>query len=256
MVQHLDEVATRASRRPRRERTTPPLLRAAPRIAVLAVLGLSTIAVPAVHTLTPVTDVAEPVRVVAQGPSAAEVFAGAGAVEVPTSVLAAVPVTVRAVSEVSRTLERESLPGCSGDSTAIVNGQASSSQLCTLWDGTNQLRPDAAVALTDLNENYRAAFDRDICVTSGYRSYARQAELHANNSYMVAAPGTSNHGYGLAFDMCDSMTKNSEIMSWFRDNGPVYGWVNPRWAQSGGSGPYEPWHWEYLPGTSELGTAW
>jgi hypothetical protein len=43
-------------------------------------------------------------------------------------------------------------------------------------------------------------------------------------------------------------------MSWLSANGPTFGWTNPDWALRGGSGPYEPWHWEYLPGTTELGT--
>ena len=30
-----------------------------------------------------------------------------------------------------------------------------------------------------------------------------------------------------------------------------YGWNNPDWAQSGGRGPYEPWHWEYFPGEKD-----
>jgi hypothetical protein len=33
-----------------------------------------------------------------------------------------------------------------------------------------------------------------------------------------------------------------------RANAPRYGWENPDWALPGGPGPYEPWHWEYVPG--------
>jgi hypothetical protein len=33
-----------------------------------------------------------------------------------------------------------------------------------------------------------------------------------------------------------------------RDNATAYGWENPDWALAGGSGQYEPWHWEYFPG--------
>jgi hypothetical protein len=29
------------------------------------------------------------------------------------------------------------------------------------------------------------------------------------------------------------------------DNAPRYGWINPAWAQPGGSGPQEAWHWEF-----------
>jgi hypothetical protein len=32
--------------------------------------------------------------------------------------------------------------------------------------------------------------------------------------------------------------------AWLAANGRDYGWVNPPWAQPGGSRP-EPWHWEF-----------
>ena len=36
----------------------------------------------------------------------------------------------------------------------------------------------------------------------------------------------------------------------------TFGWINPEWAQPGGSGAFEPWHWEFLPGTTQMGSNW
>ena len=256
---HVEGDATSAPSRRRnrpapRRRRLPSFAAVAPRAGVLAVLALATIGAPVLHTLTPVTVVAEPV---AQGPSAYEVFADRSISDVPTSVLAALPVIARPVDNVSRSLERDPLPGCDGEGrTDLVNGKVSSSDLCLLWDDKHALRGDAAVALTELNENFVAAFGRNLCLTDSYRSYAEQVRAAATKPGLATTPGTSNHGYGLAIDLCNSEVRSSDSMAWLWDNGPVYGWVNPDWAQRGGAGAYEPWHWEFLPGTDELGTAY
>ena len=66
---------------------------------------------------------------------------------------------------------------------------------------------------------------------------------------LAATPGTSEHRWGLAVDLCDGVQKGSgSRFQWLRDNAPAYGWDNPDWARNGGSGPYEPWHWEYVAG--------
>ena len=39
--------------------------------------------------------------------------------------------------------------------------------------------------------------------------------------------------------------------TWLKENAPDFGWDNPDWARSGGSGPYEPWHWEYVAGQDD-----
>ena len=41
------------------------------------------------------------------------------------------------------------------------------------------------------------------------------------------------------------MTRSAAAMEWLSGNGPTFGWDNPAWARRGGSGPYEPWHWEF-----------
>lgn len=146
----------------------------------------------------------------------------------------------------SRKAEREDLPGCdpSGPFTGS-NGNVPDSSLCAVWDGT-QFRADAAVALTDLNQDFKAQFGRDICITSGYRTFARQQSLKREKGYLAATPGRSQHGWGLAADLCSGESRaGTAEWQWMEQNAPIYGWDNPDWARRGGSGAYEPWHWEF-----------
>ena len=89
---------------------------------------------------------------------------------------------------------------------------------------------------------------------SSYRTLAEQRHLAYTKGGLAATPGTSNHGWGLAVDLCTAETRNSDVYTWLTENGPIFGWTNPGWALRTGVGPYEPWHWEYLPGTTEFGT--
>ena len=66
---------------------------------------------------------------------------------------------------------------------------------------------------------------------------------------MAATPGKSVHGWGLAFDLCDG-DDGGPPKAWLDANGATYGFENPDWAMSR---KYEPWHWEYMPGTQALG---
>lgn len=157
---------------------------------------------------------------------------------------------VREGDEASRDGDRTLLPGCDGvpPEVAQANGRIDRAFLCTLWDGKTEIRADAAVSLALLNEEYRSEFGRDICMTDGYRSYAAQASLRARKPGLAAPAGTSEHGYGLAVDMCGGVETAGTAYWWLMDNAGDYGFENPRWAQRGGSGPYEPWHWEYSAG--------
>lgn len=231
-----------------------------PRGAVLAALATATIAFPVADATFTTEDVPEGLTPVAAAglPSAYEVLSSTTVETTPTTLLAAAPGARTVVSDVaSRSVDREPLPGCEGSaSTAGANGQIASSDLCVLWDPTQSLRGDAAVALSELNGNYRAAYGRDLCITDSYRPLAVQRRLAVTKPGLAATPGRSNHGWGLAIDLCASETNSSDVMAWLRANGPTYGWDNPEWARRSGSGPYEPWHWEYVPGTTALGTNW
>ncbi len=157
------------------------------------------------------------------------------------------------VERVSRSVERSPLEGCDGvRRPGTKNGQLPADSLCTLFDGHTQLRADAAVALATLNEAYVAKFGADICLASGYRTLAQQYAVKSEKGGLAATPGTSNHGWGLAIDFCSKETTGAR-WTWLKANGPLYGFVNPSWALPGGSGPHEPWHWEFLKGVEEDG---
>ncbi|MCK9794136.1 M15 family metallopeptidase [Isoptericola sp. 4D.3] len=144
------------------------------------------------------------------------------------------------------------LPGCDGEASGTgSNGAIPSSDMCTLWDGRTQIRADAAVALAELNEAYTAAWGEPMCITDGFRSYSQQVATKAAKGYLAAAPGTSNHGWGLAVDICPE-TYAGARWDWLAANAPAYGWDNPDWARPGGS-KYEPWHWEWTAAVAEMG---
>ncbi|KGM11239.1 M15 family metallopeptidase, partial [Cellulomonas carbonis] len=109
------------------------------------------------------------------------------------------------------------------------------------------LRADAAAALTRLNEAFRAAFGENVAVDMSYRSYEDQVAMREHYGSVAARPGTSNHGWGTAFDTWEwsAYAFGSARYEWLVSNGPAYGWVAPSWAREGGSNP-EYWHFEYV----------
>lgn len=130
------------------------------------------------------------------------------------------------------------------------NGKLGTDQLCTLPWGTNiTMRADAALALAELNEQFKATFGRDICMYQGYRTLDEQYAARSSRGYLAASPGTSMHGMGLAFDLCRG-DDSGDPKRWFDANAGAYGFENPGWAQTR---KFEPWHWEYKPGTDALG---
>lgn len=227
----------------------------APRAAILAALAAATIAVPVLDAGSPGAAAASSTASLSVGyPTAYEVLSGFVDEGTPTSLLASVDGTAR-IDAASRSIDRDPLPGCDGQPVyGASNGAVPDSDLCVLWDGVNTLRGDAAVTLAELNANFRAALGSDLCITDSYRTLAEQRRLAYTKGGLAATPGKSNHGWGLAVDLCSSVTNNSQAMDWLRTTAPTFGWVNPDWALRSGSGPYEPWHWEYLPGTVEMGT--
>jgi hypothetical protein len=141
------------------------------------------------------------------------------------------------------------IPTCNGGSVSgYGNGQLPVSALCALWGAPGQmLRADAAAAFNRMSKAYAAAFGTPLCVTSSYRTYAKQVELYATMPAGYAAvPGTSNHGWGLAVDLCGGIqVDGSPQHMWLLSNAAAYDWFHPAWALPGGGGPHEPWHWEY-----------
>ena len=131
----------------------------------------------------------------------------------------------------------------------VANGRIPLSQLCRLpFAPGHRLRADAAVGLIRLSAAYRSAFGKRLCLTDSYRSYASQVSLAARKPGLAARPGTSEHGLGLAADLCDGAEVTGTRQNrWLLANAPTFGWDNPVWARPGGTRP-EAWHWEYVAG--------
>ncbi|MEU4835663.1 D-alanyl-D-alanine carboxypeptidase family protein [Streptosporangium sp. NPDC023615] len=130
------------------------------------------------------------------------------------------------------------------------NGLIPQAYLCPLQQRGNQLRGDAALAFISLNEAYKRQFGRPMCVTDSYRSLAEQQSVYYTRPGLAAVPGRSNHGLGLAVDLCGGVERfRSPQFNWLETNGKKFGWIHPEWAYSS---PFEPWHWEYDPKIGSL----
>ena len=125
------------------------------------------------------------------------------------------------------------------------NGLIPPSALCPLGAGGHALRCDAAAAYRAMSAAFAAAFGAPICITDSYRTYAGQVRLYGEKPALAAVPGTSNHGWGLAVDLCGGIqTFGTAQYAWMLANAGRFGWLHPTWADPG-NGREEPWHWEY-----------
>lgn len=132
------------------------------------------------------------------------------------------------------------------------NGRLPTNLLAPIpWQPNFLLRSDATAALTALNEKYKSTFGTDLYVSDAYRDYAGQVAIRGEwcargACHMAAVPGTSNHGWALAVDLGGGINSfGTPQYEWMKNHGPAYGWQHPAWAEPGGSGPTEPWHWEF-----------
>lgn len=133
-------------------------------------------------------------------------------------------------------------PGWGG----FANGMIPSEALCAL-NGVSYhaLRCDAATAYDAMSQAYVKQFGTAICITDSYRSFAAQVRLYAEKPGLAAVPGTSNHGWAMAVDLCGGIESFSSVQhAWMVANAPKFGWLHPDWARQGG-GREEPWHWEF-----------
>ena len=125
------------------------------------------------------------------------------------------------------------------------NGLIPPSALCEIGVAAHSLRCDAAAAYRAMSAAYAAAFGSPICITDSYRTYASQVRLYGQKPALAAVPGTSNHGWGLAVDLCGGIqTFGTPQYQWMVANAGRFGWLHPTWADPG-NGREEPWHWEY-----------
>lgn len=160
---------------------------------------------------------------------------------------AAADAAEREVLASSRALARPGLAGCVDDDlTGFANGQVPAENLCPLPGGGGQsLRSDAAAAFVELDAAYTVTHGEALCITDSYRDLASQVVLRAAKPTLAAVPGTSNHGWGVAVDLCGAPARfGTAEHQWLRVNAPLHGWFHPAWAAQGGSKP-EPWHWEF-----------
>jgi cell wall-associated NlpC family hydrolase len=125
------------------------------------------------------------------------------------------------------------------------NGQIPVETLCLLGTYRHALRCDAAASYGQLNAAYTAAFGTPLCITDSYRPLGAQITAFQRKPKLAAVPGTSNHGWALAVDLCGGVNvSGSAPWTWMTANAGRFGFVQPDWAAPGGEKP-EPWHWEY-----------
>ena len=125
------------------------------------------------------------------------------------------------------------------------NGQIPAEALCRIGVFRHALRCDAAASYGQLTVAFEAAFGTPLCITDSYRSLGAQVSAFARKPGLAAVPGTSNHGWALAVDLCGGIhTAGSPQWNWMTANAARFGFVQPDWAAPGGEKP-EPWHWEY-----------
>jgi cell wall-associated NlpC family hydrolase len=125
------------------------------------------------------------------------------------------------------------------------NGLIPPSAMCPLGVAGHVLRCDAAAAYQAMSSAFAGAFGTPLCLTDSYRSYAGQVQLYGEKPALAAVPGTSNHGWGLAVDLCGGVERfGTPQYGWMLANAGRFGFVHPGWADPG-NGREEPWHWEY-----------
>jgi hypothetical protein len=126
------------------------------------------------------------------------------------------------------------------------NGHLSSTELIQVsggWrDRTYALLPPAATAYEKMRAA-AAADGVDLRIIDAYRSYESQAAAYADylagrKKEVVAPPGTSQHGNGLAIDITNGGTidKGDPEWQWLSQNAARFGW-HPI--------SIEAWHWEF-----------
>jgi hypothetical protein len=133
-----------------------------------------------------------------------------------------------------------------GDVEHYPNGMIPVTALCELSAQPGRyLRADAALAFDSMSRAFAARFGTPICVTDSYRTYDEQVRLKLQKPTLAATPGTSNHGWGTATDLCGGIQSfQTPQHAWLATNAPLYNWFHPSWARIGGGKP-EPWHFEY-----------
>jgi cell wall-associated NlpC family hydrolase len=125
-----------------------------------------------------------------------------------------------------------------------TNGRIPGEALCPVARG-HALRCDAAAGYAAMSRAFEAAFGGPLCITDSYRPIGAQADAFRRKPGLAAVPGTSNHGWALAVDLCGGVqVAGTREWTWMTRHAGAFGFVNPDWARPGGEKP-EPWHWEF-----------
>jgi D-alanyl-D-alanine carboxypeptidase len=135
---------------------------------------------------------------------------------------------------------------CGRSAGNYPNGRLPASALCPLYAAPGEsLSRQASIGFNAMSSAYHRETGAALCVTDAYRSYAEQVAVKAARPGLAATPGRSQHGLGLAVDLCGGVQSfASPAHLWMKRNAPLYGWFHPAWAEPSGSMP-EPWHWEF-----------
>ncbi|GLX11479.1 D-alanyl-D-alanine carboxypeptidase family protein [Microbispora sp. NBRC 16548] len=132
-----------------------------------------------------------------------------------------------------------------GQAEQYPNGLLPKNILCPLPQTGEELRADAAIAFADLNIAYKKRFGASMCISDSYRNLGEQQSIYYRRPGFAATPGKSNHGLGLAVDLCGGVQSFRSVQfNWLEANSKRYGWIHPDWSYHS---PFEPWHWEYDP---------
>jgi D-alanyl-D-alanine carboxypeptidase len=140
-----------------------------------------------------------------------------------------------------------------------TNGKINPALLCTIPSlPDHQILCRALPDLVAFSNAFRAQFGIDLPLDpwpeSCYRTYDQQVATFARfGSPQAAIPGTSNHGWGKAFDINDIVGADGQPVygfgtpgyDWMKANGPKFGWATPTWAYQNGGNP-EAFHFEYV----------
>jgi len=100
------------------------------------------------------------------------------------------------------------------------------------------LEPHSAGALLAMLQAYHAQSSDFLQVNEGYRTLAGQQywwDYYNHNSSLASPPGTSNHGWGQAFDF-EPDSLNSTRLNWIHANAAKYGYTGIS---------SENWHFNY-----------
>ena len=140
----------------------------------------------------------------------------------------------------------DSSPNCGKDTAHYPNGRFPASALCPLYAAADEGLPrDNAMAFNAMSRAYEQQTGSPLCVTDAYRTFAEQVVVRLATPELAAVPGTSQHGVGLAVDLCGGVQSfATSAHLWMDRHAPLYGWFQPAWADSTGVLP-EPWHWEF-----------